>query len=85
MFQKLLQREEASAVIVVGADKKHALESYGVCGKNLYCIEDTAAVIENMLLTACSKGLGTCWIGAFKDYEVRKVVNAPTNMRSVAF
>jgi nitroreductase len=29
-------------------------------------------------------GLGTCWIGAFKEDEVRKIVNAPKEMRPVA-
>ena len=80
--QKNLQ--EASVVIVVCADEKRAAESYGVRGKSLYCIQDTAAAIENILLTACSLGLGSCWIGAFKEDEVRKVVNAPKYMRPVA-
>ena len=80
--QKDLQ--DASAVIVVCADEKRAAEAYGVRGKNLYCIQDTAAAIQNILLTACSMGLGTCWIGAFKEEEVRKVINAPTDMRPVA-
>jgi nitroreductase len=85
MFQKPLQREEASAVIVVGTDKKRVSESYGARGKKLYCIQDTAVAIENIMLTACSMGLGTCRIGSFKEGEVRKVVNAPTYMRPVAF
>jgi hypothetical protein len=38
MFQKPLQREEASAVIVGGTDKKRVSESYGASGKKLYCI-----------------------------------------------
>jgi nitroreductase len=80
--QKDLQ--EASVVIVVCADEKRAAESYGARGKTLYCIQDTAAAIQNILLTACSMGLGTCWIGAFKEDEVRKVIDAPTHMRPVA-
>jgi nitroreductase len=80
--QKILQ--EASIVIVVCADEKRAQESYGDRGKNLYCLQDTAAAIQNILLTACSLGLGTCWIGAFKEDAIRKVINAPENMRPVA-
>jgi len=80
--QKNLQ--EASIVIVVCADEKRAAESYGARGKMLYCLQDTAAAIQNILLTACSLGLGSCWIGAFKEDEVRKVINAPKNMRPVA-
>ena len=80
--QKDLQ--EASVVIVVCADEKRAAESYGARGKTLYCLQDTSAAIQNILLTACSLGLGTCWIGAFKEDEVRKVINAPKDMRPVA-
>ncbi len=80
--QKSLQ--EASVVIVVCADEKRAAESYGDRGKTLYCLQDTAAAIQNILLTACSLGLGSCWIGAFKEDEIRKVINAPKDMRPVA-
>lgn len=76
--------EEAAVVIVVCADQKRAEESYGLRGKTLYCIQDTAAAIENLLLTACGLGLGTCWIGAFREGEIRKVINAPPEMRPVA-
>ena len=76
--------EEASTVIVVCADEKSAQESYNARGRTLYCLQDTAAAIENILLTACSMGLGSCWIGAFKEDEIRKVINAPQGMRPVA-
>lgn len=76
--------EEASVVIVVCADEKRAFEAYGVRGKTLFCFQDTAAGVQNILLTACSLGLGTCWIGAFKEDEVRLVINAPLHMRPVA-
>jgi nitroreductase len=80
--QKNLQ--EASVVITVCVDEKRATESYGVRGKKLYCLQDTAAAIENILLTACSLGLGACWIGAFDEDAVRKIINAPKGMRPVA-
>ena len=75
---------ESSIVIVVCADEKRAAESYGLRGKTLYCIQDTAAAIQNILLTACSLGLGSCWIGAFKEDEIRAVIIAPKEMRPVA-
>jgi len=76
--------EEASIVIVVCADEKVAEEKYGVRGKNLYCLQDTAAAVQNILLTAYSLGLGSCWIGAFREEEARKAINAPNGMRPVA-
>ncbi len=76
--------QEASVVIVVCADEKRAAENYGDRGRTLYCLQDTAAAIQNIMLTACSLGLGTCWIGAFKEDEIRKIIKAPENMRPVA-
>jgi nitroreductase len=76
--------EEAPVVIVVCADEKRAEQSYGVRGKTLYCIQDTAAATQNILLTAHALGLGSCWIGAFKEDEVKKIIKAPREMRPVA-
>jgi nitroreductase len=71
--------EEASIVIVVCADEKRAAESYGARGKTLYCIQDTAAAIQNILLTAYSLGLGS-----FKEDDVKLVIGAPKEMRPIA-
>ena len=76
--------EEASVVIVVCSNEKRAEVGYGVRGKTLYCIQDTAAATQNILLTAYSLGLGTCWIGAFNEAQAKKAVNAPEEMRPVA-
>ncbi len=76
--------EEATAVIVVCADLQRAEEAYGTRGKTLYCYQDTAAAVQNILLTACSMGLGTCWIGAFREEEVKAVIKAPPRIRPVA-
>jgi len=76
--------EEASIVIVVCADQKRAEQAYGERGKNLFCIQDTAAAVENILLTAVSMGLGSCWIGAFKEDQIRKVINVPPHIKPVA-
>jgi nitroreductase len=76
--------EEASVVIVVCANEKRAEMGYGFRGKTLYCIQDTAAATQNILLTAYSLGLGACWIGAFNEAQAKKAVNAPEEMRPVA-
>jgi nitroreductase len=76
--------EEAPVVIVVCANEKRSSMGYGVRGKTLYCIQDTAAAIQNILLTAHSLGLGSCWIGAFNEDKTKKAVNAPEGIRPVA-
>ena len=76
--------EEAPVVIVVCANEDRSSQRYGERGKVLYCLQDTAAAIQNMLLTVYSLGLGSCWIGAFKEDKVREVLNVPTGIKPVA-
>jgi nitroreductase len=76
--------EEAPVVIAVCADEKRSASGYGNRGETLYCIQDTAAAIQNILLTAYSLGLGTCWIGAFNENEAKKALKPPKGIRPVA-
>ncbi len=75
---------EAPVVIVVCANEMRSAQRYGSRGATLYCLQDTAAAIQNMLLTACALGLGTCWVGAFYEEDVRRILNVPGGVRSVA-
>lgn len=76
--------EEAPVVIVVCANESRSAQRYGDRGKTLYCLQDTAAATQNILLTAYSLGLGTCWIGAFTEEEARKILRIPEGIRPVA-
>ncbi len=76
--------EKAPVVIVVCADVARSGRGYGSRGANLYCLQDTAAATENILLAAQGLGLAACWVGAFHEDEVARVVNSPTNVRPVA-
>jgi nitroreductase len=76
--------EKAPVVIVVCADVTRSSWGYGSRGTNLYCLQDTAAATENMLLAAQALGLATCWVGAFHEDAVAKAINAPRNLRPVA-
>ncbi|MCW4030212.1 MAG: nitroreductase family protein [Candidatus Bathyarchaeota archaeon] len=75
---------QSSVLIVVCADEKRAEEAYGDRGKSLYCLQDTAAAVENILLAATASGLGACWMGAFNEAELRTIIKAPPHMRPVA-
>lgn len=76
--------EEAPVVIVVCADEDRSSIGYGLRGKFLYCIQDTAAAIQNIHLVAYSHGLGTCWVGAFREEEAREILVIPHGVRPVA-
>ena len=75
---------EASVVLVVCANENMSGLGYGWRGVNLYCIQDTAAAIENLLLAVYALGYGACWVGAFNEDEVREVVKTPKGIRPVA-
>lgn len=76
--------EEAPVVIVVCADEERSAQGYGARGRTLYCLQDTAAAIQNIHLAAYALGLGTCWVGAFREEEAREILKVPEGIRPVA-
>ena len=71
--------EAAPVVIVVCAEPGKAERYYGVRGERLYTIQNCAAAIENMLLAANARGLGSCWVGAFEEDAVTRALSIPEN------
>ena len=74
--------EEAPVIIVACAKEE---EAYGTMGgyMNSYPI-DIAIALEHLILAATEKGLGTCWIGAFKEQLVKGILGVPENVKVVA-
>ncbi|HSL92453.1 MAG TPA: nitroreductase family protein [Candidatus Limnocylindrales bacterium] len=75
--------QEAPLAVVCCANLKVA-DHYGERGRSLYCLQDVAASVQNLMLVAYSLGLGTVWVGAFEEKEVGKILNLPENIRPVA-
>ena len=75
---------QAPVAIVVCADAEQSAGRYGDRGRQLYCLQDTAAAVENILLSAVALGLGGCWVGAFDEGEAARVLDLPGNHRPVA-
>ncbi len=38
---------------------------------------DAAAAIQTILLAACSKGIGSCWLGSINRNKIREIFNIP--------
>ena len=74
---------EAPIALVICANLDR-IAPYGKRGKELYCIQDTAAAVEHILLLAVEYGLGACWVGAFNEHEVSTILKLPTSIRPVA-
>jgi nitroreductase len=72
-FAKFLA--ESPVVIVGCGDRVSSPNWYGV---------DTAIALQNMVLTATSEGLGTCWVGSFDENQVRRLLGIPEKFRVVA-
>jgi len=73
---------ETPLVVVGCADEKISLR-YGERGKSLCSICDVSASIENMMLLAYERGLGSVWVGAFNGKKVSKILNLPKNLRPI--
>ena len=75
---------DAPAVIAVCALPETSAKKYGERGRSLYCIQDTAAAVQNILLEATRLGLGSCWVGAFQESAAAQALGLPSGERPVA-
>jgi nitroreductase len=50
----------------------------------LYSIQDASISIMSMMLVAHDLGLGSVWVGAFREEEVKVVLSLPDNLRPIA-
>ncbi len=70
--------------IVVCVDNSNMDIFYGKRGVEMYSFQNSAAAIQNMLLTAHSLGLGSCWVGAFEEEAVKRILKIPDEIIPVA-
>jgi len=75
---------EAPVVLVFCANPDRNRDKYGARGAERYCIQDASVACAYAQLAATALGLGTCWIGAFEEADVQRVINAPAAWRPVA-
>ena len=52
------------------------------CGQLCYPI-DVSIAIDHITLQAVEEGLGTCWIGAFYEDQVKQILDIPEDVRVV--
>lgn len=71
-------------VIIVCCANFEKITKYQKRGIELYCIQDVAAAVENMLLCIVNSGYASCWIGGFDEVAVSKILDLPSHIRPVA-
>ncbi|MDP1728950.1 MAG: nitroreductase family protein [archaeon] len=70
---------DVSYILVVCSDKKELNKLYYERGK-MYSHQQAGAAIENLMLKLVDLGLSTCWVGAFSDQIVKRVLQIPENI-----
>jgi len=71
-----------AAVIICGcADEKNCYAKLGSLGFSFQV--DLAIGLDHMILAATAEGLGTCWIAAYDEERVKKVLGIPDTLRVV--
>jgi len=48
--------------------------------RSVFPIQDTAAVVQSLMLTAVEHGLGACWISSFSEGDVVHIVQLPLDV-----
>jgi nitroreductase len=70
---------QAPAVIAAVGLTPDRMMSCGVPGDPV----DVAIALEHVALAATAEGLGTCWIGAFHQDQVRALLGVPANAKVI--
>lgn len=73
---------EAPIIIVACGREDLAYKNMGGYWNSLPV--DIGIALEHMMLAAVVEGLGTCWIGAFIEEDVRSILNIPDDVKIVA-
>ncbi|MCD4825676.1 MAG: nitroreductase family protein, partial [Phycisphaerae bacterium] len=88
-------RDEATRQELAGACEQPWMELapvhvavIGTSGRMMFCDipadpVDCAIAIDHMTLSAVAEGLGTCWIGHFRQGECKKILGVPDELQII--
>ena len=66
-------------IVVICTDKKDLERNYYERGK-MYARQQAGAAIENLFLKLTDLGLATCWIGAYSDETIKRILKIPDDI-----
>jgi nitroreductase len=75
--------ERAPVLIVVCSNTSRSVGRYGSRGKEFYSIIDGAFASLLILLTTVNEGIGACFVGAFQDKMVSRILELPEHVRPI--
>ena len=70
---------QAPVHIVVCSDNRDINAMYKKRSEK-YSVQNCAAAVQNILLAAYDKGLGSCWVGAFNEDRIKRILFIPDNV-----
>ncbi len=91
MFVVVRNAEKKKALSTASNNQKFIADADSVivalgdpgASRNLFR-QDPMIALEHMVLAATALGYATCWIGAFKETEIKEIVKIPENYAVVA-
>lgn len=73
---------EAPVIVVACGLPEQAYKHMGGHGNSADI--DVAIAVDHLTLAAVAEGLGTCWIGAFDEAQVKRLLGIPAGVKVVA-
>lgn len=75
---------QAPVVLVFCSLPVRSAAKYGQRGRDLYALQDATIAASFAWLQAVMLGLSACWVGAFEEKEVQKILQLDKDCRPVA-
>ncbi|RKY88448.1 nitroreductase [candidate division KSB1 bacterium] len=75
--------EKAPLCLVFCAHPQRSAQKYGRRGVELYSIQDATIAATFAHLTATALGLGSVFVGAFNEKEVKKALSLPRELKPI--
>jgi nitroreductase len=72
------------AVLAFCANPERSAVRYAERGRTLYAVQDATIACTHAMLAATALGLGTVWVGAFREREVSEALGLPGSVTPVA-
>jgi len=76
-----LWMSEAPVIVVACGMPEHAYKRMGGYGNSADV--DVAIAIDHLTLAAAAEGLGTCWVGAFDEAKLKRMLNLPPRLKVI--
>lgn len=73
-----------TVVVALGEPRNEGNLPYKLSSTRIPHIQDPMIAVEHMILAATALGYGTCWIGAFDQDKIKKILKIPDKMAVVA-